>query len=177
MRKHIDQRTSVARSDAWGIRCPRKILRIGHIGHTTGIFAPSPFKDFFCHHFTWEVSRERVCSIEKYFLCVCFDVFVNGFIVGRISFMPLKVDCQKKWKDNWIRPAEVGHRSTKEVLTMRSGRRKSNLLCALIRRETNFQGPSDRNLLLSYAEESSLMSCHRTKVRFWPCFHLTTRCY
>ena len=46
-------------------------------------------------------------------------------------------------------------------------RRKPSVLSALIRRETNVQYASDRDLLLSYAEESSVLSCHRTKVCFF----------
>ena len=34
-----------------------------------------------------------------------------------------------------------------------------------MRREMNCRGPDDRNLLLSYAEESTIMSCEQGKVR------------
>ncbi|KAL9955565.1 hypothetical protein ACROYT_G036903 [Oculina patagonica] len=45
---------------------------------------------------------------------------------------------------------------------MRRGRR-SNILNALIRRETGLRRTNDQDLLLSYAEDSSVTSCHRSK--------------
>lgn len=42
------------------------------------------------------VGGERVCSIEEYFLCVCFVVFENGCILEHISSISLKADCYKK---------------------------------------------------------------------------------
>lgn len=48
-------------------------------------------------------------------------------------------------------------------MTMRPARRKSNVLQALMRREMNLPGTNDRNTLVSYAEETSVMSCYRTK--------------
>ena len=62
---------------------------------------------------------------------------------------------------------------------MRSAARRKNssVLSALIRRETNVPNPSDRNYLLSYAEESSVLSCHRAKVRFCAETLTGTWCY
>ena len=52
-----------------------------------------------------------------------------------------------------------------------------NVLNALIGRETNCRRTSDQDLLLSYAEDSSVMSCYRTEVGFFPLScHFTGRC-
>lgn len=52
-----------------------------------------------------------------------------------------------------------------EVIMMQTRRGESNIFRALMRREMNCRGPDDRNLLLSYAEESTIMSCEQGKVR------------
>ena len=50
------------------------------------------------------------------------------------------------------------------IMTQRR-RGESNIFRALMRREINCRGHDDRNLLLSYAEESTIMSCEQGKVR------------
>lgn len=49
------------------------------------------------------------------------------------------------------------------MIMMQTRRRESNIFRALMRREMNCRGPDDRNLLLSYAEESTIMSCEQGK--------------
>lgn len=56
---------------------------------------------------------------------------------------------------------KLGHKGV--VITMRTGRTKSNILRALMRREMNFRSSDDRSLLLSYAEETTVMSCQQVK--------------
>ena len=51
------------------------------------------------------------------------------------------------------------------MIMMQTRRGESNIFRALMRREINCRGPDDRNLLLSYAEESTIMSCEQGKVR------------
>lgn len=49
------------------------------------------------------------------------------------------------------------------MIMMPTRRGESNIFRALMRREMNCRGPDDRNLLLSYAEESTIMSCEQGK--------------
>ena len=55
--------------------------------------------------------------------------------------------------------------SAQEVATMRR-RKGCNVFNALIRRETNCRRTNDHDLLLSYAEDTSVVYCNRTEVGF-----------
>ena len=68
--------------------------------------------------------------------------------------------------------------SAQEVATMRR-RKGCNVFNALIRRETNCRRTNDHDLLLSYAEDTSVVSCNRTEVGFFSLvmsFYRLARC-
>lgn len=163
MSKHNYRRRSAVGCDAWGNFTLSKILHIGHFGHTTGIFAArSPFKDFFVNDLRgrWACLFNRRVFSLRLFRCV------GKWMYSRTYFIHLLKGWLLQEVKRQLNSPQVGHRSSKELKTMPMGRRKSSLLHALIRRETNFRDVKDRKSLLSYAEEISVMSCNRTKVRF-----------
>lgn len=139
---------------------PREELFTVHISHIPAFILPSPFK-----HLGFYVGG-------KLWLCVYFR---QDFSVGSlhsylsISFIHLLQNrsVAERRGGKWIFRETSATRTAQEVGTMRRGK-QSNVFSALIRRETNCPRTNDHNLLLSYAEDSSVMSCYRTEVGFLP---------
>lgn len=99
-----------------------------------------------------------VCFLKEFFSGVCWTLrneasFVHRFQIRSVEtegkaivlVVRVTIDCEISW-------------------TMRRTG-KANVLTALIDRETNCRGTHDHNLLTSYAEDASVMSCNQTKVR------------
>ena len=106
---------------------------------------------------TWEASCCVVFIFEKDFLSAPFTR-----IWERVSFILVYWN---DWRHRFI-TRESSSTTAQEIAAMRKGR-QANVLSALIRREINCGRTNDHNLLLSYGEDSSVMSCYRSKVRFF----------